>query len=230
MKKLRFVLSFLLILGITLTNAFAESGSVSEYQSILTQTSRAIEEWNVYLAEQTAEITEEKTLSTLESANMMLMEAQTIQMLSLKQQCIKEQKEDMIPQERMARQTEGEEAVHTGIYWLEELGEYVSCETLFRDNYLYASQSTYTQDGAYIGTQIVELGTRDDETIVLIIDYDNTHSLTGRFAVRIKDGIGEVIFTKTIGKYLNVVLNVDMWQSGEDYGEWSKKLLLPLTY
>ena len=58
--------------------------------------------------------------------------------------------------------------------------------------------------------------------------YLCTVDQTGRFAVLLSADQGKVVFTKTFGRTLEVVLNVEAWKYGEEIPEWSKDLLLPI--
>lgn len=111
--------------------------------------------------------------------------------------------------------------------WIEDMNVYANSDAVYREGYLSAKYSIYDNDGNYLGTQRVEYGKRNDQILMLIVDYDNIMGATGRFAMRIQDGIPEVIFTKTFGMHMDIILDVSEWQHGEEIKEWSKELLLP---
>ena len=75
---------------------------------------------------------------------------------------------------------------------------------------------------------VEHMGKRNQQIIMLMIDYDATVDQTGRFAVLLSADQGKVVFTKTFGRTLEVVLNVEAWKNGEEIPEWSKDLLLPI--
>lgn len=113
------------------------------------------------------------------------------------------------------------------VMWVDDMDVYATCDTVSRDDYLSAMYSLYQEDGTYLGTQRLEMARRDDTVLMLLVDYDNLMHLTGRFAARWQDGSPEILYTKTIGMNMDVVLDVSAWQSGEELSVWDSSLLRP---
>lgn len=114
----------------------------------------------------------------------------------------------------------------TQTIWIDEIQMYAMSSVIFRDQYMLAEYSLYDAQGVYLGTQRVEVAEKDDEAILLLVDYDHTIRVTGRFAVRIADAC-DVIYTSTMGIKMDIVLDVNSWQRGESIDEWNEDLLLP---
>lgn len=135
---------------------------------------------------------------------------------------------DIIPTEIMAENTDDRIQLNTGVFWLNEFNSYASCEVLYRKDYLNEINSMYDESGVYLGTEILEIGRREDEIIALIIRYDAQLGATARYAMRADDNGLDVINTMTLGRHWDIALDINAWQQGEDFGEWNKRLLYVL--
>lgn len=98
------------------------------------------------------------------------------------------------------------------------------------ENFMVLSMTLYDTMGELLGMQRLEIGEKDEELVVLLVDYDHRAELTGRFAMKPDTEKGNVIFTKTFGQTMDIVLNVKDWALGTtELGEWEQDLLLPVA-
>lgn len=115
----------------------------------------------------------------------------------------------------------------SGTRWIAEIGAYCEVEVVCEEQYLSVLLTMYQNDGALVGMQKVELGRQGEEFMALLVDYDHLNWMTGRFAMLPDENTGRVIFTKTLGQTMDVVLDVKAWSEGETLESWDKDLLLP---
>lgn len=136
---------------------------------------------------------------------------------------------DLFYRENQCHSSEQNTYCQTSVIWMEELQCFATCDMVYRDQYVSVKYSLYDNNGIFIGTQRLEVGQRNNEAIMLVVDYDNTINATGRFAMKIDGTSSDIIFTKTLGMNLDIVLDINGWQYGENIAEWNKKLLLPMS-
>lgn len=116
---------------------------------------------------------------------------------------------------------------HSGTCFLSDFDLYAEAEVTCSEAFLLVSLSMYQPDGTLMGIQRVELGLRDEEMMALLVDYDHLRGLTGRFAMYPRDNDPRILYTRTIGKTMDLCLDVRAWAEGRDCPVWQKSLLLP---
>ena len=116
---------------------------------------------------------------------------------------------------------------HSGTCFLSDFGLYAQAEVTCSEAFLLVTLSMYEFGGTLMGIQRVELGLRDGEMMALLVDYDHRSGLTGRFAMYPRDNDPRILYTRTIGKTLDLCLDVRAWAEGGDCPAWEKSLLLP---
>ncbi len=119
----------------------------------------------------------------------------------------------------------------TNSVYFDDINVYVQSDLLFREGYYLGKNYLLDSDGSLLAEMQVELGKRDETIALLIIDFDNTNYTTGRYILKMDEANKDddtIFFTKSFGKNMDIVLNVDAWQQGQ-YVEWSEDLLLPAT-
>ena len=116
---------------------------------------------------------------------------------------------------------------HSGTCYLSDFDLLCESEVTYGEAFLIVQNVMYQKDGTLIGIQRAELGIRDEKTMALLVDYDHLTGLTGRFAMHPQGNDPRVIYTRTIGKTMDICLDVRAWTQGADYSAWSKSLLLP---
>ena len=120
--------------------------------------------------------------------------------------------------------------VNSGTRKIENVNYLFECNTEYREEYLRLEMKIHTNAGEMVGILDFEIGQRDGIIVFRMIDYDHQMNMTGRYAMKIEEGEPFTVFTKTFGKTLDIVLNVESWQAGKsELGEWSKDLLLPVA-
>lgn len=108
----------------------------------------------------------------------------------------------------------------------EEMETYINCELIEDPSYMDIAMTICDWEGNFSHYRNVEIGKRENgDILMLLIDYDYEINATRRYAVLIKEGEAKAIYTITIGRTLDVFLNVKKWKNGMDYEYWSKELL-----
>jgi len=115
----------------------------------------------------------------------------------------------------------------SGTRWIDELSAYCDVQVSCENNYLCAELTMYDTEGTLLGLQRVEYGRQGEQFMALLVDYDQIQWMTGRFALYPEGISGRMIYTKTLGQTLDVVLDMRSWTQGEEIAEWNKYLLLP---
>lgn len=226
MRRNKVVLFVLLVfaLCVNLTTASAESGA-----RILSQIAAQMEVLNRDMLTEKTEFADSDAQILYDLAIRALNVCQNIHIKAMGEDgvVLRESLKDLQPRDTFCGDREDGAFSQTENVWLEDMNVYANSDAIYRDGYFSAKYSIYDDAGNYLGTQRVEHGKRNDEILMLIVDYDNIVGATGRFALRIQNGIPEVIFTKTFGMYMDIVLDVSEWQRGEEIERWDKLLLLP---
>lgn len=226
MRKSRVVLFVLLalMLCVNLTTAAAESED-----RILSQIAAQMEVLNRDMVAAKESLSDSEAQILYDLAIRALNVCQNIHIKAMGEDgvVLRESLKDLQPRDTFCGDREDGAFSQTESVWLEDMNVYANSDVIYREGYLSAKYSIYDDAGNYLGTQRVEHGKRNDEILMLIVDYDNIVGATGRFALRIKNGMPEVIFTKTFGMHMDIVLDVSEWQRGEEIEEWDKALLLP---
>lgn len=112
--------------------------------------------------------------------------------------------------------------------YLEGYEVYASCEAHWTENHLRETLTVCQENGALVGMYAIEYAQRDDErTILLFKGYNAVFGTTTRCAVCKTEAGYEPIFTETIGKSWNIILDIDDWMNGIEPEAWTKALLYP---
>ena len=119
----------------------------------------------------------------------------------------------------------------TGFMPLMDYDLSICSELYYRDNYCYVINSIFDSEEILLSEMHFEIGQREETVCILIRDYDAVKNTTGRYLLKLTTDLSEssVLYTKTIGKTTDVVLNIDSWQQGQDI-EWGDELLYPAEY
>lgn len=120
--------------------------------------------------------------------------------------------------------------LESGTQHYDDLGYFYECRMEYTDAYMRLEVEFYLEDGSLAGMQKVEIAQRQDDYLLLLIDYDNDLNMTGRFAMTTQSGREDVLFTKTLGLTWTVEMDVRDWQNGTDYKTWDKALLYPVMF
>lgn len=226
MRRSRVVLFVLLVLALCVNLKMAAAEGEDR---ILSQIAAQMEVLNLDMQTERASITDSDAQILYDLAIRALNVCQNIHIKAMGEDgvVLRESLKDLQPRDTFCGDREDGAFSQTENVWLEDMNVYANSDAIYRDGYFSAKYSIYDDAGNYLGTQRVEHGKRNDEILMLIVDYDNIVGATGRFALRIQNGIPEVIFTKTFGMYMDIVLDVSEWQRGEEIERWDKLLLLP---
>lgn len=103
---------------------------------------------------------------------------------------------------------------------------YVQSDIYWRTDYLSIITYYYDDLGRYAGYQRIDAARRDDGQVLFYLNiHDPINVMTSRCAVW-QDTNDEIrtIYFGSLGAVLDVNLDVDAWQSGEDF-EWDELLL-----
>lgn len=116
----------------------------------------------------------------------------------------------------------------TRVCWIAAPSVWAYASLYWREDYVKAKLSYYTEAGEMVGSEVLEIGSREDTTIFFFVDFDTAMQATLRAAVKAEDTQCTVLYTKTLGESWNFQLNVGTWQQGAELGEWNNKLLYAL--
>lgn len=116
----------------------------------------------------------------------------------------------------------------TGTRKIEGMNLYFEHIIEYEENYMQIESFVYRPDGTHIGSRKIEMGQKEDQIVILLIDYDPIENLTGRFAMCTGDNIDNVLFTKTIGETWNIQMDIHSWIADQYEMTWNKYLLMPI--
>ena len=205
------------------------SAAAEELKQEASRAVAELEAWNQKITELTEESAQEEEQLLGTKAQNSLSLAETVVLLTAYEEVTSAQSVgDIIQRERGVQVKKENRRLETEVFWLDAFGCYVSCDLLYREGYMYETNSMYDSEGTYLGTEILELGERDGQFVMLLIRYDAGLGATARYALLNDGESSSVVDTMTLGMHLDIVLDVDAWQSGSAQWEaWSKRLLLP---
>ena len=208
---------------------FSTTAMADEMLSAMTDAAAQLEDWRQELV--TLRSTEQKNSFAYDMMEQTLSAATSFGMIYAAGD-VREAENigDIVQRDAQHRYTGENMLVQTGFYWLNEMDAYVVCDIIYRDNYVYLTDSMYDQNGLYLGTEYLELGKRDDQLIIALVRYDALLNVTTRYAMNIENGVSDFIQRTTIGKHLQIVLDVNAWQQGASLDSWDDRLLLPIGY
>lgn len=110
--------------------------------------------------------------------------------------------------------------------YLEDYAVFASCDVYWTTNHLRETLTAHKEDGTLVGIYEIEYAQRDDaQTILLFKGYNALFGTTTRCAVRATETGYEPIFTETLGKTWDIMLDVDGWMNGIEPETWTKALL-----
>lgn len=204
----------------------AAAGLSGDFQSEALNAVIRAEEWGQILKEEVGNDPQDEAKDMLDICQSVLSTVQTICLLGTSDlQALEGDLKDIRSQQECVSMEGENTKVQTGIYWISDIGMYAHCTVLMGAEYYYAEYSLYTSNGELIGTERIEAGRKNERVMVLVIKFDNILNLTGRFAMWLGEGESDVIYTKTIGKHLNIPFDMDNWQEEIENESWSKKIL-----
>lgn len=228
MKKL---LPLLLVFCLLMTSAGAEGQAVQadEQQRLAGEGVSAVMGYALQAMELMQTCSGENEQSALSlCANMLLpVQAVTVESLAPARTLTESLGELYARDNAFGSLTEGD-YYDTCVCWMDNIGAWAYASIFWREGYLKAYLTYCTEEGALIGSEILEAGDRDGITVFLFVDYDPAMMATLRVGVKVAQDGCNVLYTKTLGESKRFRLDVDSWQQGADLGEWSRQLLYPV--
>ncbi len=226
MKKKTFII---LLIATLCFSFFAAAENVGDRKDDLSRMAVEMEMWSQEL---------EEAFSANQDTDVALILKYASEIIRITQECVLKDVENPVNEIQFdGLEIEPEYGVVDGnayyiaaLHLLEGSGAYAAADVVYREGFLLARYSLYDVDGYYLATVRVETAKRENDWMILIVDYDHLDDTTGRFALKITEGKPEVIYTKTLGMNLYTVLDVSAWHQGVDFGAWNKQLLLPVHY
>lgn len=212
--------------------AEGDAGSLTVYRDIASAMGKA-DQWRAQLNELTVSVSDEDSLALLEmvSQRMSLFTYQLILAADPAQPAAVEAFADMDVVEIYSQPDDDWCFVQSAWQYLQDEDIYVNCSVQYSEQYIRIDSVTCDVDGALSLIETVELAQREDGQILLLyIRYDEALGTTGRYAALINGDRSQSIYTRTFGMTLDVVLDVNAWANGNNYDEWSKALLYPVSY
>lgn len=228
MKKVLGAIVMLLVLSLFSGAAMAEL--LAEQEVELIHAADAAEDWRTCIAQKKEQFTDEDSQILFGLCDNVLMLCQSGLLEDTEpQKTLTQILGEAIPRERSAGTDEESHLCNTSMVWVADMNSYITVDAYTRDGFARYECSLYNAQGDYLASGCLEIGMKDEQLMALVIDYDNLQGTTGRFAIHTDAEQREIIFTKTFGKNMKVVLDVDKWQSGAEIGAWDKALLLPAS-
>lgn len=223
-KMKQFCFSLLLILSFfAWTNVFAQDDLLEDQELLFTfgEVSAWYEE-SLTIQEQAKD---EDSVFLMDQVSKALYDMRLFVMLSLEDDYIlREDKGDIIYQE--------ENCFHTDDYllcqtpYISVMKSYVQSDAYWRTNYLSIKTYYYDDQGRYSGSQRIDAARREDGQVLFYLNiYDPRNVISSRCVVWMTaEGEVKSLYFVTLGMVLDVYLDVDRWQSGEDI-VWDESLL-----
>lgn len=225
------MLMLLLSISMLLTSAVAESGlSEDEVQKqLMVEGERITTDYALQALELMQNCEDNDTQSILNMSVNMLLAAQAVleESLTAEKTLTDDIGELLVRENDYGTLTNGN-YYDTCVCWIEKTGLWAYVSLYWREDYVRAKMSYYTEAGEMVGSEVLEIGSRDNTTIFFFVDFDAAMQATLRAAVKAEGTQCEVLYTKTLGENWNFQLNVSAWQQGAEFGEWNNKLLYSL--
>ena len=102
------------------------------------------------------------------------------------------------------------------------------CKAEYTENDYRVKMETYDEEGNLLHKQRLEMAAKDDEMIVMLLDYNTELDILSKFATWIQAGDAQTVYLLVFGDQEEIRLNPRAWSNGhQTFETWDDTLLMP---
>lgn len=102
------------------------------------------------------------------------------------------------------------------------------CKAEYTENDYRVKMETYDEEGNLLHKQRLEMAAKDDEMVVMLLDYNTELDILSKFATWIQAGDAQTVYLLVFGDQEEIRLNPRAWSNGhQTFETWDDTLLMP---
>lgn len=226
MKRIIFIILNLVLLT---SVAFAESAMVDEKSKQIMSTTQTMQSWLDRLEQERQTITDEDSLYFLEQFQNIMNVSNALITIS-EDDTLAEVDLSAYPSYSWS-QSETDEGTITTLQAAPSQGVtgtiYV-CKAEYTENDYRVKMETYDEEGNLLHKQRLEMAAKDDEMVVMLLDYNTELDILSKFATWIQADDAQTVYLLVFGDQEEIRLNPRAWSNGhQTFETWDDTLLMP---
>lgn len=226
MKRIMFIILNLVLLT---SVAFAESAMVDEKSKQIMSTTQTMQSWLDRLEQERQTITDEDSLYFLEQFQNIMNVSNALITIS-EDDTLAEVDLSAYPSYSWS-QSETDEGTITTLQAAPSQGVtgtiYV-CKAEYTENDYRVEMETYDEEGNPLHKQHLEMAAKDDEMVVMLLDYNTELDILSKFATWIQADDAQTVYLLVFGDQEEIRLNPRAWSNGhQTFETWDDTLLMP---
>lgn len=226
MKRIMFIILNLVLLT---SVAFAEPAMVDEKSKQIMSTTQTMQSWLDRLEQERQTITDEDSLYFLEQFQNIMNVSNALITIS-EDDALAEVDLSAYPSYSWS-QSETDEGTITTLQAAPSQGVtgtiYV-CKAEYTENDYRVKMETYDEEGNLLHKQRLEMAAKDDEMVVMLLDYNTELDILSKFATWIQADDAQTVYLLVFGDQEEIRLNPRAWSNGhQTFETWDDTLLMP---
>ena len=102
------------------------------------------------------------------------------------------------------------------------------CNAEYTENDYRVKMETYDEEGNLLHKQRLEMAAKDDEMVVMLLDYNTELDILSKFATWIQAGDAQTVYLLVFGDQEEIRLNPRAWSNDhQTFETWDDTLLMP---
>lgn len=226
MKRMMFIL---LILVFFTSAALAESVMVDEKSKQIMSATQTMQSWLDRLNQEVQTITDEDSLYFLEQFQGIMDVSNAL--ITISAEDARAEADLSAYSSYSWSQSETDEGTITTLQAAPSQGVtgviYV-CKVEYTENDYRVEMETYDEEGNPLHRQCLEMAAKDDEMVVMLLDYNTELDILSKFATWIQAEDAQTVYLLVFGDQEEIRLNPRAWSNGQQTFEtWDDTLLMP---
>ena len=226
MKRIMFIILNLVLLT---SVAFAESAMVDEKSKQIMSATQTMQSWLDRLEQERQTITDEDSLFFLEQFQNIMNVSNALITIS-EDDTLAEVDLSAYPSYSWS-QSETDEGTITTLQAAPSQGVtgtiYV-CKAEYTENDYRVEMETYDEEGNPLHKQHLEMAAKDDEMVVMLLDYNTELDILSKFATWIQADDAQTVYLLVFGDQEEIRLNPRAWSNDhQTFETWDDTLLMP---
>ena len=226
MKRMMFILLNLVLLT---SVAFAESAMVDEKSKQIMSATQTMQSWLDRLEQERQTITDEDSLYFLEQFQDIMNVSNAL--ITISEDDTQAEVDLSAYPSYSWSQSETDEGTITTLQAAPSQGVtgtiYV-CKAEYTENDYRVEMETYDEEGNPLHKQHLEMAAKDDEMVVMLLDYNTELDILSKFATWIQADDAQTVYLLVFGDQEEIRLNPRAWSNDhQTFETWDDTLLMP---
>ena len=226
MKRMMFILLNLVLLT---SVAFAESAMVDEKSKQIMSATQTMQSWLDRLEQERQTITDEDSLYFLEQFQDIMNVSNAL--ITISEDDTQAEADLSAYPSYSWSQSETDEGTITTLQAAPSQGVtgtiYV-CKAEYTENDYRVEMETYDEEGNPLHKQHLEMAAKDDEMVVMLLDYNTELDILSKFATWIQADDAQTVYLLVFGDQEEIRLNPRAWSNDhQTFETWDDTLLMP---